>query len=94
MFDTLVIKTDKAGHVVKSLDPTVQLSWGGSQFTADQVKNSYGTTFGGSGTTNGKTMPYASHTSQAAFDMAYMLNGKYALKHDPTLTGGGPGKYL
>ena len=29
-----------------------------------------------------------------AFDMAYMLNGKYALKHDPTLTGGGPGKYL
>lgn len=72
----------------------MQLSWGGSQFTADDVKNSYGTTFGGSGTTNGHTVPYASHTSQAAFDMAYMLNGKYALKHDPTLTGRHTGKYL
>jgi hypothetical protein len=29
-----------------------------------------------------------------AFDMAYMLNGKYALKHDPTLTGRHTGKYL
>ena len=29
-----------------------------------------------------------------AFDMAYMLNGKYALKHDPTLTGRTTGKYL
>jgi len=29
-----------------------------------------------------------------AFDMAYMLNGKFALKHDPTLTGRHTGKYL
>jgi len=26
--------------------------------------------------------------------MAYMLNGKFALKHDPTLTGKSTGKYL
>ena len=29
-----------------------------------------------------------------AFDMAYMLNGKYALKKDPTLRGHSTGQYL
>ena len=32
--------------------------------------------------------------TEQAFDMAYMLNGKYALKHDPTLTGRHNRKYL
>lgn len=110
----------------QSLDPTVQLSWSDSTYSPDEVKNSWGTTFGGSSTTNGKTGAYASGSSQKvrvcvlariavgglqassllrlcvdsrafwsqAFDMAYMLNGKFALKHDPTLTGRHTGKYL
>lgn len=92
MFDCLIIKNN--GHVVQSLDPTVALSWAGQQFSPDQVKDSYGTTFGGSGSDGGHVQAYASGTSQKAFDMAYMLNGKYALKHDPTLTGRHTGKYL
>lgn len=70
------------------------LSWASQKFNPDQVKGSWGTTFGGSGTTNGKIGAYASKSSQAAFDMAYMLNGKYALKKDPTLRGHSTGQYL
>mmetsp|Transcript_56551 Transcript_56551/g.83027 ORF Transcript_56551/g.83027 Transcript_56551/m.83027 type:complete len:94 (+) Transcript_56551:38-319(+) len=93
MFSCLIIGVSN-GHVVQSLDPTVQLSWSDSTYSPDEVKNSWGTTFGGSSTTNGKTGAYASGSSQKAFDMAYMLNGKFALKHDPTLTGRHTGKYL
>jgi hypothetical protein len=94
VYETLKIHVNKSGHVVQSLDPTVALSWASQQFNPDQVKSSWGTTFGGSGTTNGKIEAYASKSSQTAFDMAYMLNGKFALKHDPTLTGKSTGKYL
>jgi hypothetical protein len=48
----------------QSLDPTVALSWASQQFNPDQVKSSWGTTFGGSGTTNGKIGAYASKSSQ------------------------------
>ena len=34
------------------------------------------------------------HALGQAFDMAYMLNGKFAVKHDPTLTGHNTGNYL
>lgn len=78
----------------QSLDPTVQLSWANSKFSPDDVKNSWGTTFGGSSTTDGHVSAYASGSSQKAFDLAYMLNGKYALKKDPTLTGRHNGHYL
>lgn len=74
-------------HVIKSLDPSVALSWDGEKFSADAVKNSWGTTFGGSGATSGHIQAYASKVSQKAFDLAYMLDGKYSLKKDPTLTG-------
>ena len=77
----------------QSLDPGVQLSWGSSTYSADEVKNSWGTTFGGSGTNGGHIQAYASGSSQKAFDLAYMLNGKYAVKKDPTLTGA-RGDYL
>lgn len=93
MFEIAKINVSN-GHVVQSLDPTVALSWAGSQFSADDVKNSYGTTFGGSSTTGGKMQAYGSGSSQKAFDMAYMLNGKFAVKHDPTLTGHNTGNYL
>ena len=48
----------------QSLDPTVALSWAGQQFSPDQVKDSYGTTFGGSGSDGGHVQAYASGTSQ------------------------------
>ena len=49
---------------MQSLDPSVALSWDGEKFSADAVKNSWGTTFGGSGATSGHTQAYASKVSQ------------------------------
>ena len=49
---------------MQSLDPSVALSWDGEKFSADAVKNSWGTTFGGSGATSGHIQAYASKVSQ------------------------------
>ena len=50
--------------------------------------------FGGGGTHNGKSQAYGGGANQAAFDMAYMLDGKYQLKKDPTLRGHVRSPYL
>lgn len=71
-----------------------ELAWGHTQYSAADVASSWGTTFGGGGTHNGKSQAYGGGANQAAFDMAYMLDGKYQLKKDPTLRGHVRSPYL
>eukprot|EP00960_Hanusia_phi_P020778 612314-Hanusia_phi.AAC.6 len=61
----------------QSLDSSASSSWSKNQYSADQVKSSYGVTFGGMGN---KVGPYGIGASQKAYDMAYYLNGKYQVK--------------
>mmetsp|Transcript_25150 Transcript_25150/g.51164 ORF Transcript_25150/g.51164 Transcript_25150/m.51164 type:complete len:88 (-) Transcript_25150:248-511(-) len=81
MFGVLwATKTAAGGPTVRSLDPTVALSWSDGGYSPDAIKDSYGSTFGGSG--NGRNSPYGTGQSQAAYDMAYKMNGKYHVNID------------
>mmetsp|Transcript_40641 Transcript_40641/g.96257 ORF Transcript_40641/g.96257 Transcript_40641/m.96257 type:complete len:82 (-) Transcript_40641:424-669(-) len=74
MFECLKIYPES--RTIKSLDPTVALDWGGQAYSNKAIADSGGVTFGG-GNPGNKTKAYG---GQKAYDMAYMMNGKYQIK--------------
>ena len=69
----------------QSLDPGVQLSWGSSTYSADEVKNSWGTTFGGSGTNGacGASGSFVMNVTLALFKV--FVPGRYLNESDPSV---------
>jgi len=70
-------KVTGPSEVITSLDPSHNLNWAKSSYNPSKLLG-YGTTYGGE---TGVGNPYgSSKQSQTAYDMAYLLNGKYHRK--------------